>query len=194
MMDTKGEKRRKIIEIALRLFIKHGFHGTPTSLIAKEAKIANGTLFNYFKTKDILINETFKEIKLEQKKVILDGIDMEKTSKGKLRKIWKNLIIWGIDNPEKKKFLEYFNNSHYITENTKIEVKKSYKFLLEIFEKIKEKKGLENTDELMLILNFIGNCMFTGKYFDLMNIKYDEKKALEPFERFCKSIELTEED
>ena len=69
-MDNKAKKRKKIIEISLKLFVERGFHGTPTSLIAKEAGIANGTLFNYFKTKDILINEVYKEIKLKQKKSI----------------------------------------------------------------------------------------------------------------------------
>ena len=50
-------KREKIFSTALNLFVEHGFHGTPTSKIAKEAGVANGTLFHHFNTKEDLIIE-----------------------------------------------------------------------------------------------------------------------------------------
>lgn len=193
-MDNKKRKRKIIIEVAMKLFVERGFHGTPTSLIAKEAGIATGTLFNYFKTKNILINEIFIEIKLEQKEGILKDLEKAKTSKMKLKKIWNNLIIWGIKNPEERKFINYFANSNFISDDTKTEMQKNYKFLLDIFRDIIEKKGMKNVDELMLILNFMGACVFTGKYFHITNEVYDEKVSNEPFERFCKSIELSDED
>lgn len=193
-MDNKRKKRKKIIEVAIKLFVERGFHGTPTSLIAKEAGIGTGTLFNYFKTKDILINEIFIEIKLEQKESILKDLDGAKTYKMKLKKIWDNLIVWGIKNPEERKFINYFSNSNFISDGTKTELHKNYKFLLDIFREIIEKKGMKNIDELMLILNFIGNCTFTGKYFHITKENYDRKISDEPFERFCKSIELGDED
>jgi len=193
-MDNKSKKRKKIIEVAIKLFVERGFHGTPTSLIAKEAGIATGTLFNYFKTKDILINEIFMEIKLEQKESILKDLDGAKTCKMKLRKIWNNLIIWGIENSEERKFINYFSNSNFISDNTKTEIHKNYKFLLDIFREIIEKKDMKNINELMLILNFMGACIFTAKYFHITNENYDEKLSDEPFERFCKSIELGDED
>jgi len=193
-MDKKEMKRKHIIEVALKLFIKTGFHGTPTSLIAKESRIATGTLFNYFETKDILINEIFKEIQKERNELILKDIDKEKRNKRKLKKVWETTIIWGIKNPEKRKFLEYFRNSYHITNETKAEVYKNYKYLLEIFEEIINSKKLIVTDELMLLLNFMGTCIFTGKYFEVSELDYDTKISTEPFERFCKSIELTDED
>jgi len=193
-MDKKSKKRKKIIEVAIKLFVDRGFHGTPTSLIAKESGVANGTLFNYFKTKDILINEIFIEIKLDQKESILKDLDGAKTCKMKLRKIWNNLIVWGIKNPEERKFINYFTNSNFISDDTKTEMQKNYKFLLDIFKKIVEVKGMKNIDELMLLLNFMGACIFTGKYFHITDEVYDEKLSNEPFERFCKSIDLGDED
>ena len=57
------DKRKKIISTALRLFITQGFQGTPTSQIAKVSRVATGTLFHYFKTKDDLIEAVFLECK-----------------------------------------------------------------------------------------------------------------------------------
>lgn len=193
-MKNKNKKRKKIIEVSLQLFIKKGFHGTPTSLIAKKAGIATGTLFNYFKTKDILINEIFKEIKMERKESILKDLDGTKSSKIKLKKFWNNLIIWEIENPDERKFLNYFSNSNFISDDTKIETNKNYKFLLDVFREIIDKKRMKNINELMLILNFMGACIFTGKYFHITKEIYNEKISDEPFERFCDSIELSDED
>ena len=53
---------------------------------------------------------------------------------------------------------------------------------------------MKKTDELMLILNFMGACIYTGKYFRITGEKYDRELSNEPFERFCKSINLTDED
>ena len=57
------EKVDKILEAALQLFTSKGFHGTPTSEIAKTAGVANGTLFHYFKTKEELINNLYLHVK-----------------------------------------------------------------------------------------------------------------------------------
>lgn len=193
-MNIKDKKRKIIINTAVKLFVERGFHGTPTSLIAKEAEIATGTLFNYFKTKDILINEIFKDVKTKQINFILRDFNKENNSKEKLRKIWDNLILWGIENPQEKKFVNYFSNSNYISDDTKTEINKNYKFMLEIFKNLISIKNIKNTNELMLIFNFLGACIFTGNYFSITNEPYDEKLSRESFERYCKSIRLTEED
>ena len=53
MADPGTEKREAILDTALVLFTERGFFGTPTSMISKEAGVATGTLFFYFKTKEI---------------------------------------------------------------------------------------------------------------------------------------------
>src|ERR1051326_4967410 len=51
--DAKKEAtRRRIVDAALALFEAKGFEHTTTKAIAKRAKIAEGTVFNYFPTKD----------------------------------------------------------------------------------------------------------------------------------------------
>ena len=52
--ENKERTKRDILEAALSLFRKKGFYETTTKEISKKAKIAEGTLFNYFKTKEDL--------------------------------------------------------------------------------------------------------------------------------------------
>ena len=51
---NKEVTQERILKAALELFRKKGFHKTTTKEISQKAKIAEGTLFNYFKTKEDL--------------------------------------------------------------------------------------------------------------------------------------------
>lgn len=51
---NKEKTRKQILRAALALFRKKGFHNTTTKQISAKAKIAEGTLFNYFETKEDL--------------------------------------------------------------------------------------------------------------------------------------------
>jgi AcrR family transcriptional regulator len=50
----KETTKERILDAALEMFRKHGLHGTTTKRISTKAGIAEGTLFNYFKTKEDL--------------------------------------------------------------------------------------------------------------------------------------------
>lgn len=50
------DRRNEILDIAERLFIKNGFDQTPVSDIVYEAKVAKGTFYYYFKSKDEILD------------------------------------------------------------------------------------------------------------------------------------------
>jgi AcrR family transcriptional regulator len=52
--EKKESTRRAILRAALALFAEKGFYNTTTKAISRKAKIAEGTLFNYFQTKEDL--------------------------------------------------------------------------------------------------------------------------------------------
>ena len=52
--QNKEKTRQKILEAALHLFRKKGFQFTTTKAISRKADIAEGTLFNYFESKEDL--------------------------------------------------------------------------------------------------------------------------------------------
>jgi AcrR family transcriptional regulator len=49
-----NDKRERIIEAAMKLFEEQGYHGTKVSNIVKEAGMAQGTFYLYFKSKEDL--------------------------------------------------------------------------------------------------------------------------------------------
>ena len=50
-LSTAAERRETLIEAAVAAFAEHGFHGTPTTEIAKAAGISQAYLFRLFPTK-----------------------------------------------------------------------------------------------------------------------------------------------
>jgi AcrR family transcriptional regulator len=56
-----ADKRRQILDAAIRVFARQGFHATRVSDIADEAGVAYGLVYHYFKSKDEVLNELFRE-------------------------------------------------------------------------------------------------------------------------------------
>jgi TetR/AcrR family transcriptional regulator, fatty acid metabolism regulator protein len=56
-----ADKRRQILDAAVRVFARQGFHATRVSDIADEAGVADGLVYHYFKSKDEVLNELFTE-------------------------------------------------------------------------------------------------------------------------------------
>ena len=55
------EKRRRILEAAIRTFGRSGFHEARISEIASAAKVAEGTVYLYFRNKEDLLGVIFDE-------------------------------------------------------------------------------------------------------------------------------------
>src|SRR5215211_2149483 len=58
---SKQEIRDRIVKAALDLFQTKGFDATTTKAIARKARIAEGTVFNYFKSKDDIALHFFEQ-------------------------------------------------------------------------------------------------------------------------------------
>src|SRR3954470_13234075 len=59
--DRIGDKRERILLAAERIFARHGFFAARVSEIAKEAGVADGTIYLYFKSKDDLLISLFEQ-------------------------------------------------------------------------------------------------------------------------------------
>ena len=58
---ARGAKREHILEAAIRVFARRGYHGARVSDIAAEAGIAYGLVYHYFKNKEEILRTIFEE-------------------------------------------------------------------------------------------------------------------------------------
>lgn len=56
-----GRKHVQVTEAARRLFMQHGFSGTSTDAIAREAGVSKATLYSYYSSKEMLFGQLVSE-------------------------------------------------------------------------------------------------------------------------------------
>jgi AcrR family transcriptional regulator len=129
------DKRQQILEAALKLFVAYGFHGTPTSLISKEAGVANGTLFHYFATKDELVIALYVTIKSRMAVYLSEQAGEHNTFKDTFGEQYIAAVFWALDNPLEFRFTEQFKTSPFFAQIAPKELEDSLKPYYEMLQK-----------------------------------------------------------
>ena len=80
-------KPQQIIDAAIRVFARTGFYNSRVSDIAREAGIASGTIYLYFKTKDEILVTLFREKMAEWVEAVRGEIAVEPDPLAKLRRL-----------------------------------------------------------------------------------------------------------
>jgi len=115
--SSKG-KHDKILKAAIKVFAKNGFHNSKISQIAKEANVADGTIYLYFKNKDDILIRLFEE-KLQE---IIDDLHAELTQIDNARDKFKLFV---------RKHLSKVESNRNLAEVISVELHQSHKFMKE---------------------------------------------------------------
>src|SRR5512139_3175471 len=73
--DKAGDKRERILSAAERIFARHGFFAAKVSDVAKEAGVADGTIYLYFKSKDDLLISLFERRMQQVNELLRAAVD-----------------------------------------------------------------------------------------------------------------------
>src|SRR3979490_1719394 len=55
------DRRRALLDAAVRVFARKGFHASRVGDIAEEAGVAHGLLYHYFRSKEEVLDTIFRE-------------------------------------------------------------------------------------------------------------------------------------
>ncbi|MCJ8314655.1 MAG: TetR/AcrR family transcriptional regulator [Saccharospirillaceae bacterium] len=116
------DKKEQLIQAAIDLFSKHGFWNSSTASIAKHAKVATGTLFNYFPNKESLIDEVYLSIKadlLNELSTTFAQITDPDDVKTVLEQLWYRYIHWSLEYPVKHDLLNQLKLSDLVSKEAK---------------------------------------------------------------------------
>lgn len=123
MLPTKAEdKHNKILQAAIKVFAHNGFYSSRVSEIAKEAGVADGTIYLYFKNKDDILISLFEEEMEKAIKNIKEEIDKEPNLLKKLKRFAIVQLNSKKDNPDLAAIME-------------VELRQSSKFMREYVNK-----------------------------------------------------------
>jgi TetR/AcrR family fatty acid metabolism transcriptional regulator len=83
----KNNKYHQILEAAVKVFARQGFHQSTVAQIAKEAGVADGTIYLYFKNKDDILVQFFNFRAKQVFESFREEVDRAETSSDKLRNL-----------------------------------------------------------------------------------------------------------
>jgi AcrR family transcriptional regulator len=116
-MDWPMDKRTQIIFAAMDLLVKNDIQATPMTAIARAAETGMGAIYNYFKSKEELINAIFVFICFEQR-------DHFKNASGpggfkeRFERDYNSFCSFYIDQPVYFSFLNQFAHSPLLSSDT----------------------------------------------------------------------------
>lgn len=116
------DKKEAIFQAMLELISKQGFHSSPMSEVAKQADVAAGTIYHYFKSKDELICALYIRLKEKFVENSLKTDDATKVFKDRFRHFYLQMIQNSLKKPKEFYFLEQFANSPYVSMIAKTEI------------------------------------------------------------------------
>lgn len=137
-------KKQAILDATLRLIYKNGFHGTSMSMVAKDAGVSAGIIYHYFKNKDELIVELYRDIKKEYAKIMTEQIDNSKPITLQLRNICEVTFMYNFNNPLIINFLQQFMLSPYYAMGIELEVREELDLVEDLFERGKKELILKD--------------------------------------------------
>lgn len=125
MKSRNGDKHQRIIKAATKIFAKKGFFHAKVSDIAKEANVADGTIYLYFENKDDILISLFEEQMRAVLENMIEEISGEKETVKKIEKfafthlrlieLNKNMAeIIQVELRQSTKFMKEYKNESFL--------------------------------------------------------------------------------
>lgn len=111
---------------AMKLLIENGIQGTPMSAIAKAAGTGMGTIYNYFPTKEDLINAIYLHVKTSEITQTLSSLDSSSSLKSQFLTFYLAFINFYLKHPQNFAFMAQMQNAPVITTATKEQGKRAF--------------------------------------------------------------------
>jgi AcrR family transcriptional regulator len=184
-VKLRDEKKTTQISKALLGLVKQkGLAGVTMGEIAKEAGMATGTLYIYFKNKEELINYLFFDCRKEALKNYFLNYDESKPFKSGFHTVWMNILNFRIENFEEVVFMDQCYHSPFINECTMKLTKEMKKPLFKLIERGKDENIFKDID-IMALLTFMIGSIHEGVKNAHYNQKPLTKKDIDSMFKLC---------
>jgi len=112
--------RRRILQAAIRLFARQGFHAVSVDAIVALAQVNKRMVYHYFGSKDALFEAALVEVYQRIEKIEFHAIERGRTPREKLARLLESYFAFLDDEPEFTRLLQWENlekGRHLTTEN-----------------------------------------------------------------------------
>lgn len=157
MRKKDPQKQKHIYRAALEIIKKHGLEGLKMSEVAKEAGLATGTLYIYFKNKESLIENMHEELKERKIAILLKGYQTGMAFEPAFELLWFNYLEYLLSQSSEFHFFKQYHRTREV-ENKSIDDQDEFiqTFSL-ILNKGKESGQLKSVPTSLIVAHLIGS-------------------------------------
>jgi AcrR family transcriptional regulator len=134
MARLKSEEKRNAILTATAQAVAERGMGAPTSLIAKLAGVAEGSIFTYFADKDLLLNELYLSAKNSLRETMYEGYPSRAPIQERFEHVWNRYLDWGMQQPALRTAMAQLMVSERITATTRAEGERMFGDIAGLFD------------------------------------------------------------
>ena len=113
------DKHRLLLDAALDLFERRGFDGVAVPEIAKEAGVATGTVYVYFRDKEALVNALYRHWKTVCNDMVLAPLPPGLLVRDKFTTYWQRMMAFAQNHPRAVRFMDLHHHSAYLDEESR---------------------------------------------------------------------------
>jgi TetR/AcrR family transcriptional regulator, fatty acid metabolism regulator protein len=178
--DKNNDKYHRILEAAVKVFAEQGFYQSTISQIAREAGVADGTIYLYFKNKDDILVQFFSYKAKQVFDLFREEVSTAENSVEKLR----NLVRRHLDEFQRDRNMAivYQAETHQNSRSAEPQIREMSKMYLDIVSEIVEQGQADGSMRkdlyLSLVKRFIvgavdetiNNWLHSGGKYDLVSM------------------------
>ena len=188
MNEIISDKKEAIYKASIKLLNERGFHSTPMSLIAKEANVAAGTIYIYFKNKDDMLNKLYLEIKEEYSNSLMKGYSRSMPIRDAFELVWRNSLDFKLKRIEEFTVMEQFRNSPFIWKVTVEEGMKIFSPIAKLVEHARNEKVIKDISNAVFYALFFGPVGELAKTHLLNKTEFTEEEKKITFQATWDSV------
>lgn len=182
------DKRDRLLKAALELFETRGFDGVTVPEIAAKARVAVGTVYRYFETKDALVNVLYRHWKTLYNEVVLaplpDGISVRR----QFGTYWQRMTLFARARPAATRFMDLHHHGAYLDEESRA-LSRRYKEVAEAFIARGRKAGvLRPLDPVLVVALMWGAAAGLVKFAAQGALDFDGNAATDMEEALWRAI------
>ncbi len=149
-----SKKRDDILKAALKLIVEHDLDQTSMDMIAKEAQVGMGTIYNYFPSKEKLVNQLYRELQGKLLQAILQDYSDDAPIREQFFTVVRNKFYFYLRHPDIAQFIERYAYSPIISYESADEPQQMWQVPLQIMERGRQQQILKDLPtQVLIILN-----------------------------------------
>jgi AcrR family transcriptional regulator len=162
VLRNPDRTRRRILQAAIRLFAKHGFHAVSVDQIVGQARVNKRMVYHYFGSKDALFEAALSEVYKRIEETEFHAVERGRSPREKLSRLLESYFEFLDEEPEFTRLLQWENlekgrhltkENHLLTKNPFLE-----RFRAIVQDGVATGEFRSDLDVTHLMIHFIGLC------------------------------------